>query len=277
MNWVDAPLRTLADVRRFEQEKPLVDRLPGPSVFDVFRASAEKFGDRIALTMLMTGAPDEQPRRVSYLDLFGLIQRAANLFSTLGGERPGVAYMLPSLIETHAVLWGAETAGYAVPINFLLNPEHIAELLEASDTRILVALGPHSQLDIWQKALKLREINPLLTLIRVASPEAPAEENVIDFATALMNQPADQLVFGEPRGGDSIAAFFPHRRNDRPAQTGETYPCRTVGSSTWRGGTCQLFGNGHCHGDAAAVSRCRNYLQRPGLFHGGRRAGGDLT
>ena len=76
--------------------------------------------------MLMTGAPDEQPRRVSYRELLGLVRRAANLFATLGGPRPGVAYMLPSLVETHATLWGAETAGYAVPINFLLQPEHIA-------------------------------------------------------------------------------------------------------------------------------------------------------
>ena len=80
--------------------------------------------------MLMTGAPDEQPRRVSYGELLGLVRRAANLFATLGGARPGVAYMLPSLVETHATLWGAETAGYAVPINFLLQPEHIAGAAE---------------------------------------------------------------------------------------------------------------------------------------------------
>jgi fatty-acyl-CoA synthase len=59
---------------------------------------------------------------------------------------------LPSLIETHAMLWGTETAGYAVPINFLLQVEHIAALLGASGARILVALGPHPVLDIWQKA-----------------------------------------------------------------------------------------------------------------------------
>ncbi|MFT7115622.1 MAG: fatty-acyl-CoA synthase [Rhodoferax sp.] len=56
------------------------------------------------------------------------------------------------MIETHAMLWGTETAGYAVPINFLLQVEHIAALLGASGARILVALGPHPVLDIWQKA-----------------------------------------------------------------------------------------------------------------------------
>ena len=91
-----------------------------------------------------------------------MIHRAANVFATLGGPAPGVAYMLPSLIETYATLWGAETAGYAVPINFLLQTDSIAELIKASEAKILVALGPHPQLDIWERALELRKQIPWL-------------------------------------------------------------------------------------------------------------------
>ena len=72
--------------------------------------------------MLMTGAPDEEARRVSYSELLGLIRRAANLFTDLGSERPGITFMLPSLAETHAVLWGAEAAGFAVPVNPCSSP-----------------------------------------------------------------------------------------------------------------------------------------------------------
>jgi hypothetical protein len=43
--------------------------------------------------------------------------------------------MLPSLIETRVTLSGAETAGFAVPINFLLQPESIAELLKESGAK----------------------------------------------------------------------------------------------------------------------------------------------
>jgi fatty-acyl-CoA synthase len=204
----DRPLRTLDDVVRFESAMPLEARLPGPSVFDVFVASAARHPERTAITMVMSGAPDEDPRRVPYGELVRLVRRAANLFSSLGGVRPGVAYMLPSLVETHATLWGAETAGYAVPINFLLQPAHIKQLLRASGARILVALGPHPQLDIWQKALALREELPELTLIRVAPPDTPAESGVLDFGAALMDQPDDRLVFGAPGRGDDVAAYF---------------------------------------------------------------------
>jgi fatty-acyl-CoA synthase len=201
-------VRTRDDLLRFEAEMTLEERLPERSVLDVFIASAARQPDRTALTMLVTGAPDEQPRRVSYRELLGLVRRAANLFAALGGARPGVAYMLPSLVETHATLWGAETAGYAVPINFLLQPEHIAGLLKASGASILVALGPHPVLDIWQKALALRDQVPGLKLVRVAAPGTPAEEGVLDFHTALMAQPDDRLTFGEPGRDGDVAAYF---------------------------------------------------------------------
>jgi len=202
-------VRSRADVLRIEAGLPLLQRLPERSVLDVFISAAERDPERSALTMLMTGAPDEQPRRVSYRELLGLVRRAANLFATLGGPRPGVAYMLPSLVETHATLWGAECSGHAVPINFLLRPEPIAALLEASGARILVALGPHPALDIWPKALALRERVPGLTLLRVAAPGTPSPEaGVLDFHTALMAQPDDRLVFGEPGRDDDVAAYF---------------------------------------------------------------------
>ena len=201
-------IRTREDLARFEAEMPLEQRLPERSILDVFTAGAALRPDRSALIHLMTGAPDEQPRRVSYRELLGLVRRAANLFATLGGSRPGVAYMLPSLVETHATLWGAEAAGYAVPINFLLQPDAIAGLLEASGARILVALGPHPALDIWQKALALRNQVPGLTLLRVAPPGTPLEDGVLDFHTALKAQPDDHLVFGEPGRDSDVAAYF---------------------------------------------------------------------
>lgn len=161
------PVRTESDLKRFEAEMTLEERLPEKSILDVFINSANRNPDATAMTMLMTGALGEHPRRVSYEELLGQIRRAANLFTDTGGSALGVAFMLPALVETHVTLWGAETVGYAVPINFLLQPESIAELLKASNAKILVALGPHPQLDIWEKALELRDQIPGLVLVRV--------------------------------------------------------------------------------------------------------------
>lgn len=202
------PIRTQSDIAEFEAEMTLEERLPEQSILDVFINSADRDPNATALTMLMTGTEDEEPRRVTYKQLLGQIMRAANLFAAIGGEAPGVAFMLPALIETHVTLWGAETTGYAVPINFLLQPESIAELLKASEAKILVALGPHPQLDIWEKALAMREQVPGLILVRVSPPGTPPEEGVIDLASALMAQPDDHLIFGKARRGSDLAAYF---------------------------------------------------------------------
>lgn len=235
------PIGTLAEIKQFEREKSLVERLPEQSILDVFEATAERQPDATAITMLMTGAPDEEPRQVTYSQLLGMIRGAANLFSELGGPAPGVAYMLPSLVETHATLWGAETAGYAVPINFLLQPDAIAELLKASDARILVTLGPHPQLDIWEKALELRAAIPELVLVRVSPPGTPEEEGVIDFLTAMQAQPTNHLVFGESRRGDDVAAYF---------HTGGTTGVPKLVSHTHRSQLVSAFGGVAMYGFA---------------------------
>jgi fatty-acyl-CoA synthase len=200
------PLHDLSALADFEAV-PLADRLPGRGVHDVLVAAAAAHGSRPAMTMLMTGAEDETPRQVSYADLLGLVNRAANLFTELAGERPGVAYMLPGLVETHAVLWGAESVGYAVPVNFLLQPDHLVHLLRAAGVRVLVALGPHPVLDIWEKALALRDAIPGLTLVRVAPPGTPAVDGVVDLGPALARQPDDRLL-AAPGAGDDVAAYF---------------------------------------------------------------------
>jgi len=227
------PLTSLADVEQFEQEMPLQERLPGDSIYDVLVEAATAHADRAALRMLMTGAEDESARCVSFIQLLGLVRQAANLFSSLGGTRPGIAYMLPTLVETHAVLWGAETAGYAVPINFLLQPDHIRGLLEASEAKLLVTLGAHPQLDIWEKSLELKRQIPNLILVRVAPPGSKPVDGVIDFFDALANQPDDHLVFGQYGRSDDVAAYF---------HTGGTTGVPKLAAHTHNGQLAAAFG-----------------------------------
>ena len=84
----DQPIHTLEDLARFEAAMTLQERLPERSVLDVFIGTAARDPDRTAVTMLMTGAPDEQPRQVSYRDLLGLVRRAANAFHALADRAP---------------------------------------------------------------------------------------------------------------------------------------------------------------------------------------------
>lgn len=204
----DYPVATLDDVIRFETEKTLEQRYDARSIYDIFSRSAGRHPDRTALTMLMTGADDETPRLVTYRQMLDGITRAANFFASIAGPGTGVAYILPSLVETHFALWGAETVGYAVPLNFLLQPQNIAELVRASGAKILVALGPHPQLDIWEKAVAVGKLLPDIKLVQVSLSDAPLPEGVLGFGPGLKAQDGSKLTFGRARGGDDVAAYF---------------------------------------------------------------------
>lgn len=204
----DYAVATLQDVIRFETEKTFEQRYDARSVYDIFAKSAARHPDRIALTMLMTGADDETPRLVTYRQMLDGVTRAANFFASLGGRDVGVAYILPSLVETHFTLWGAETAGYAVPLNFLLQAQNIADLVRASGAKILVALGSHPQLDIWEKAVAVGKLLPDIKLVQVSLSDAPLPEGVIGFGPGLKAQDGSKLTFGEARSGDDVAAYF---------------------------------------------------------------------
>jgi fatty-acyl-CoA synthase len=202
------PLKDLADIIRFETEMPFAHRCDAASVYDVFVKNAAIHPDRPALTLVMTGEDTETPRRVSYRQMLEGITQAANLFASIGGPAPGVAYLLPNLPETHFTLWGAETAGYALPLNFLLKPETIAELIRAAGATVLVTLGPHPQFDIWQKALAVREEIPTLTLLQVPLAGGTLPSEAENFATGLLAQERGRLTFGHARRGGDIAAYF---------------------------------------------------------------------
>ena len=79
--------------------------------------------------------------------------QAANLFRRLGvGPNDAVSMLLPILPETFFAMFGAQAAGLANPINFLLEPGAIAELLREARCRVLLGPDPSVFPGVWQKS-----------------------------------------------------------------------------------------------------------------------------
>ena len=73
------------------------------------------------------------PIVISHRDFFARVTQAANMFHALGvGNDDVVSFLLPLLPEAFITLFGAEAAGIANPVNPLLEPHQIAEILEAA-------------------------------------------------------------------------------------------------------------------------------------------------
>lgn len=217
-------LSRLSDIEALERQMPLEQRQLPSSTYELLKRSASRFAERPALTFLPQGSIQDQPLQLSYAELFAKVTQTANALHRLG-IRPGkaVSFLLPNLPQTHCVIWGAEAAGIVNAINPLLEPEHIAELIQASNTSVLVTLAPFPGTDLWQKVANLRERLPdLHTIITVdlanllpepqrsalKAQRPPMPEGVLDFDELLAACPADHLESGRTIQPDDIASYF---------------------------------------------------------------------
>ena len=216
-------IKTLHDIQLIEQT-PLAERDLPASTFELISRAAARQPDAPALSFILQGSTDEAAYRLSYRQLLGKITQTANAFHRLG-LRPGkaVSFLLPNLPHTHFTIWGGEAAGIVNAINPLLDPEHIAELIQASDSELLVTLAPFPGTDLWAKIEGLREQLPTLKAIicvdmanLLPEPQRSATKaqrgelpnGVLDFDALIASCPDDHLESGRVIAPDDIASYF---------------------------------------------------------------------
>src|SRR5581483_7143949 len=195
-----------ADVRAFEQV-PYADRIAAQSTYDAIRLGASKNPDAPAIQFLPNADPADTPIVISYRDFVARVTQAANMFHALGASGSDViSLLLPLLPDAFVALFGAEAAGIANPVNPLLEPHQIAEILEAANTKILVTLGPMPGTDIWRKVEQIRpSLKHLKAIVQVAGGGDP-EKGILAFNDLIKQQPSDRLVSGREILGSDIAA-----------------------------------------------------------------------
>ena len=200
--------KTIRDIEAFESI-PIEERLGVQNTYDFLQQGAAIDPERVALHFLPQGRADDEPETYRYKDMIGRINQAANLFHDLGiGPRDVVSYLLPSLPETHFTVWGAEATGIVNPVNYLLEPAQIVEILNAAGTRCLVALGPSDGFDIWEKVTALRGDVPSLQTILQVRGAGEERDGVLDFNQQVEPYPADRLVSGRSIAPDEPTGYF---------------------------------------------------------------------
>lgn len=216
-------ITSLRDIQRLE-ETPLEARDLPASTYDLLARSAARHPHAPALSFILQGHAEEQPYRLSYQALFARVTQTANAFHRLG-LRPGraVSYLLPNLPHTHFTLWGGEAAGIANAINPLLEAEHIAELIRAAGSDLLVTLAPFPGSDLWDKVAHLRDALPELKAIiavdlanllpepmiaPIKAQRGPWPDGVLDFDELIAGCPADHLESGRIIQPDDVASYF---------------------------------------------------------------------
>lgn len=233
----NANIQTEADIRRLDTSDLALDRLP-QSTYKAISKAAQAHPDHIALKFILDGdcvAPSKIPlkkrllgrlvklikgknfaepyREMTYSEFIGKITQCANALYYLGVRREDVtALVLPNFPETYVAIRAAETAGISNPINPMLDPDHIRDILISSKAKVMIALGPVPGADIWEKIISIKnEVPGLEAVISLFGDDAPSQFEgdvpVIGFEKLLSKQDAGAFK-GELPAIEDVCAYF---------------------------------------------------------------------
>ncbi|NPU86356.1 MAG: acyl-CoA synthetase [Syntrophaceae bacterium] len=202
------PIGGMKDIEALEKV-PWEDVLSAQSTYELFRDAASQFPDKVAITFLPTGEDKDEAVRISHRQLFARITQAANAFHALGvGPVDAVGILMPGMPQTHFALWGAQTAGIACPINFLLNPEQIAELMNAAGVKVAVVFGSPAMPGMLEKALAVRDLVPGLKALLLVGAKSDPSRNIWNFDEKLDEQPGDALTSKRTFSRRDVCTYF---------------------------------------------------------------------
>ncbi len=219
---------SLDDIIAFESI-PLAERSLPASTYAGLQRSAEKYPNHEALIFFLQAAEYQRAVRYTFPDLLARVNQTANMFHALGvGPTDVVSYILPNLPQTYFTLFGGEAAGIANPINPLLEPHALADIMNAARTRVLVTLASFPKTDIWEKVSTILDQVPTLetvlqvdiagylngfkklavNLMRLGKSRGRRHVQVLDFDRTMRQFPGDRLISGRQIAPGDVAAYF---------------------------------------------------------------------
>ncbi|MUH72960.1 AMP-binding protein [Psychrosphaera haliotis] len=194
-----ALIQTARDIAKLDASCIDEKNLPA-SLYDAVSQASENFPNEIAIKYILDGdclSQDQIPfskkvihhifrvfknsnvanpyREITYRNLAEQVTQLANGLRSLGIQKRDVtSLVMPNFPEAYISLWGAATAGVVSPINPLLDSSIIREIMLASKTKVIIALGPVPGSDIWEKVLEIKDHIPnLRAVISVFGPSIP--------------------------------------------------------------------------------------------------------
>lgn len=202
-------VRTIEDVRAIESH-PYDELVTARNLYDLFLATAQHAGDAKALTVLRSPDPGDVGVSLTHRGLLSEVTRAANMFHALG-VRPGegvAAFLAPTLPELPALLLGAQVAGVASTLNYLLTPDAIFDLLNAQGATILIIPARALDAMCWSKAHGVLQHVPTLRHVVVIGDETEGVPGFVTLAEARGSANGDALAFEAGEDRDAVCALF---------------------------------------------------------------------
>ena len=169
--WLQAPQRgtvararvaSIADARAIERT-PYLDLLPSWSILGMIEHAA---AESPAKSAIVVAAKEDVTRvgwRITYAELAAMVRATASRLREVSGTaQPVVSILTPLLAESFIASWAGSTVGIANPINPYLRIEHVASIMKAAGTTVLVCGSAADGPGAWNEVGKLRALVPTL-------------------------------------------------------------------------------------------------------------------
>jgi fatty-acyl-CoA synthase len=142
--------------------------LPAWTIFGALEHAAAAWPGKDAIIALERDDPTRIARHLTYAQLIAAIRATANrLHAVSAGSTPVVSILTPLLPEAFIALWAGATAGIANPINPFLRFEHVAGIMNAAGTTVLVCGNQAHGDGAWLQVQELRARVPTLRAVWV--------------------------------------------------------------------------------------------------------------
>src|SRR5665213_32282 len=171
-NLLGRPLISLIDIEEIERV-PVESRI---AVSDFSKrialGLAARTPDEVAITYVPNGDVDRTAERVSFRELRRNIDRTATLLRAHGIDRHDVvAVLLPAVPSLYWTIIGAMAAGIVFPLNWMMEPWHLARLLREANAKAVIALGPTPGFRVWESIQSISgELPPATKIWSIAGP-----------------------------------------------------------------------------------------------------------
>ena len=195
----DAPTHTLQTVQtdqtaklaKFMDSDTYQQKLANtPTTYELLKKGHDINPKAPALSYFLQATADnyQTHETLSYAELLAKVHQVGNFIDSLNLEDNSViALLLPNLPEGFLAIFGIQTRHIAMPINPLLEPDIISELMRNAKARALITLAPFPKVDIWQKAQYVAKQVPTLSHVITI--------NMADHVQGKKSLPAKLLQF----------------------------------------------------------------------------------
>ena len=196
-----------AEARRAIEREGLAGLMPAWSIRGALASAAAIEPGKTAISFVRDAGANDQVEAITYRALIDSVETAASLFRTLSDSPSVVSVLAPLLPEAVIAMWGAAIAGVSNPINPFLEVRHIASIMNAARSTVLVTCSSAAGQGAWNQVDELAAMVPSLKRVLVIHPPGGGDASD-DFQRALAEHRGGCIDDAAGDDPDRVCAYF---------------------------------------------------------------------